>query len=237
MVPSPIWPPKAADRGYRLFTTAAGPVTADFAGNRLLQGITLAYVLLWLALAIAPVNRFDWFLENLLVFFFVGLLAVTYRAFPLSSLSYLLLAVFLGLHAVGAHYTYSKTPFGWWLVELLEWERNHYDRVVHFLFGLMCSYPLWEVVRRGTRLAGWCSYGIAFAVVLAFSGIYEMLEWGVAMILSPDAAMAFLGTQGDVFDAQKDTVLATGGAVIALSLIVLTEGVGRASGKARPPTS
>lgn len=220
-----------------MFTTAAGPFTANFAGNRLLQGVTLSYALLWMALAIAPLSRFDWFLENLLVFFFVGLLAATYRAFPLSDLSYVLLAVFFSLHAVGAHYTYSKTPVGWWLVELLEWERNHYDRVVHFLFGLICCYPLWEVVRRGAHLAGWRSYGLAFAVVLAFSSIYEMLEWGVAKILSPDTAMAFLGTQGDVFDAQKDTTLAAVGALIALLVIIVAEAVTRTSDKTRRSSS
>ncbi len=205
------------------FTTAADPITANFARNRLLQGLTLAYALLWLTLAVEPYNRFDWLLENLLVFFFVGLLAATYRSFPLSDLSYLLLAVFLGLHAVGAHYTYSKAPVGWWLTEVLDWERNHYDRVVHFLFGLLCTYPLRETVMRGAGVVGWRGAALAFAVVLAFSSGYEMLEWGAAMVLSPDAAMAFLGTQGDVFDAQKDTTLATIGAVLALLLFPLAE--------------
>lgn len=206
-----------------LATTAADPVTACFAHNRLLQGLVAAYGLWWLALAIAPYDRFDWLLENLLVFVFVGLLAATYRRFPLSDLSYLLIAVFLALHAVGAHYTYSKAPVGWWMTELLGWERNHYDRVVHFLFGLLCTYPLREAVTRGCRIGGWRAGCLAFAVVLAFSSAYEMLEWGVAMILSPEEAMAFLGSQGDVFDAQKDTTLATMGAVVTLAVTFLAE--------------
>lgn len=205
------------------FTTAADPITANFARNRLLQSLTLAYALLWLVLAIEPFSRFDWFLENLLVVFFVGLLAVTYRGFPLSDLSYLLLAIFFGLHAFGAHYTYAEAPFGWWLTELFDWERNHYDRVVHFLFGVLCAYPLRETLMRGTAIAGWHGTALAFVVVLAFSSFYEMLEWGIAMIVSPDAALAFLGTQGDVFDAQKDTTLATIGAALALLLFPLAE--------------
>lgn len=206
-----------------MFTTAADPARANFASNRLLQGLTLVYAVWWAALAIAPYNRFDWFLENLLVIVFVGLLAVTYRRFPLSDLSYLLIAVFLALHAVGAHYTYSKAPVGGWMGELLGWERNHYDRAVHFLFGLLCAYPLRETVMRGCAVTGWRAGLLAFAVVMAFSSGYEMLEWGAAMLLDPEAGMAFLGTQGDVFDAQKDTTLATSGAVIALLLAPLAE--------------
>lgn len=204
-------------------TTAADPVTASFGRNRLLQGIAAAYGLWWLALAIAPYDRFDWLLENLLVFVFVGLLAATYRRFPLSDLSYLLIAVFLGLHAVGAHYTYSKAPIGGWMTELLGWERNHYDRVVHFLFGLLCAYPLRETVMRGCTTSGWRAGLLAFAVVLALSSGYEMLEWGAAMLLSPEEGMAFLGTQGDIFDAHKDTVLAAGGALVTLAVTSLAE--------------
>ncbi|WP_193367640.1 DUF2238 domain-containing protein [Pelagibius marinus] len=211
-----------------MLTSARDVVTADFARNRLLQGLTAAYALWWLALAIAPYDRFDWFLENLLVVFFVGLLAVTYRAFPLSNLSYLLITIFLALHAVGAHYTYSKAPVGGWMTEAFGWERNHYDRVVHFLFGLLCSYPLRETLLRGSGGAlaagGWRAGLLAFAVVLAFSSGYEMLEWGAAMLLDPEAGMAFLGTQGDVFDAQKDTTLAALGAVLAIVLSRLAEG-------------
>ena len=95
--------------------------------------------------------------------------------------------------------------------------------MVHFLFGLLCTYPLRETVMRGAGVVGWRGAALAFAVVLAFSSGYEMLEWGAAMVLSPDAAMAFLGTQGDVFDAQKDTTLATIGAVLALLLFPLAE--------------
>lgn len=206
-----------------MLTTATGPVAANFARNRLLQALAGAYGLWWLALAVAPYDRFDWLLENLLVFAFVGLLAATYRRFPLSDLSYLLIAVFLALHAVGAHYTYSEAPVGGWMTELLGGERNHYDRVVHFLFGFLCAYPLREVVMRGCGVAGWRSGLLAFAVVLAFSSGYEMLEWGAVLVLSPEEGMAFLGTQGDVFDAQKDTALATGGAAITLLVAGLLE--------------
>lgn len=206
-----------------MFTTSADAPRTDFERNRLLQVLAAGYGAWWLLLAIAPYNRFDWFLENLLVFLFVGLLAATYRRFPLSDLSYLLIALFLALHAVGAHYTYSEAPLGWWVTEALAWERNHFDRVVHFLFGLLCAYPLRETVMRGTGVAGWRAGLLAFAVVLALSSGYEMLEWSAAMLLDPEAGMAFLGTQGDVFDAQKDTALAAVGATLSLLGLPLVE--------------
>jgi putative membrane protein len=206
-----------------MFTTAADAPRAEFARNRLLQGLAAGYAVWWGMLAIAPYNRFDWLLENLLVFVFAGLLAATYRRFPLSDLSYLLITVFLVLHAVGAHYTYSEAPVGGWMTELLGWERNHYDRVVHFLFGLLCTYPLRETVMRSCKIGGWRAGALAFAVVLALSSGYEMLEWGAAMLLSPEAGMAFLGAQGDIFDAQKDTVLAAAGALVTLAVTPLAE--------------
>jgi len=202
-----------------MFTTASMRVRANFAGNRVLHVLAAIYGVIWLATAFAPINRFDWFLENLLVVAFVGLLVATYRVFPLSDLSYTLIAVFLSLHAVGAHYTYSESPMGFWLQEAWNLERNHYDRLVHFVFGLLFSYPLREVVLRGTRASGlWC-YTLSLASVMSLSSLYEILEWAVAEIVDPEAAFAFLGTQGDVFDAQKDSVLAAAGAVIGLAVI------------------
>jgi len=204
-----------------MFTTASMRVRANFAGNRMLQVLTAIYGAVWLIMAIAPLDRFDWFLENLLVFAFVGLLAATYRVFPLSDLSYTLIAVFMGLHAVGAHYTYAESPVGFWFQDAWGLERNHYDRVVHFLFGLLFSYPLREVVKRGTGAAGlWC-YALGLVSVLSLSSVYEILEWIVAEIVDPDAAFAFLGTQGDVFDAQKDSALAAAGAILGLATIAL----------------
>mgnify|MGYP000347526981 CR=1 FL=1 len=218
-----------------MVTTAIEPAAADFRRNRLLQGLAVAYGLWWLVLALAPYDRFDWFLENLLVFAFVGLLAVTYRRFPLSDLSYLLIAVFLALHALGAHYTYSEAPVGRWLTDLFGGQRNHYDRVVHFLFGLLCAYPLRETVLRGAGVGGWRAGLLAYAVVLAFSSAYEMLEWAAVLVLSPEEGMAFLGTQGDVFDAQKDTALAAAGGALALLLAPLAERGARLRAARRRP--
>ena len=126
---------------------------------------------------------------------------------------------------MGAHYTYSETPFGFWLLETFDLSRNHYDRIVHFSFGLLIAYPFREFLLRVTGMrVGW-SYLFAVVTVLAFSGFYEALEGVAAVVVSPELGMAFLGTQGDIWDAQKDTALAFVGAIVAMVVTrLLTRG-------------
>jgi len=201
-----------------MITTATDPVLIAFRDNRMLQVLAASFAATWLIAAIAPVSRFDWFLENLLVVLAVGLLGYFYRSHPLSDASYLLVWIFLMLHTLGAHYTYSKVPAGFWLQELGALDRNHFDRIVHFLFGVLIVFPVREALYRyggaGRRLSAFA----AFTVIATSSLLYETLEWLVAMIISPEAAMEFLGTQGDVFDAQKDSTLAVTGGVTGLLL-------------------
>lgn len=172
------------------------------------------YALFWTALAIAPLNRTDWFLENLLVFAAAPWLIRMYRKRPLSNASYVLLAIFFCLHTIGSHYTYSEVPAGYWIRDLFGLARNHYDRVVHFSFGLLLCYPLQELIARAARPSGNWPLFFAVTIVCSFSVTYEIMEWIVAVLVNPDAAMAFLGTQGDVFDAQKDSGLAALGAIV-----------------------
>ena len=191
-------------------------LNAPLQENRFLQLLVAYLVVIWTVTAVAPYDRHDWFLENILVFFYAGLLVGTYRRFAFSNLSYGLFAIFLTLHLVGAHHTYSETPFGFWLQVTLDLSRNHYDRIVHFSFGLLIGYPLqeWLVRVAGTR-QDW-SYLLATITVLGFSGFYEALEGLVAVVVSPELGLAYLGTQGDVWDAQKDTGLAFAGGVTAM---------------------
>jgi putative membrane protein len=179
-------------------------------------------LLLWVVMAIEPFNRRDWLLENLLVFFYIGLLLVTYPRFRFSALSYLLFTIFMSLHLIGAHYTYSEVPFGFWMQDALGLARNHYDRVVHFSFGLLIAYPLREWLLRVTGARPGWSYFLAVALVLAFSGFYEVMEGIVAMLVSPELGMAYLGTQGDQWDSQHDTFLAFSGAVVAMLVTVMS---------------
>jgi putative membrane protein len=177
-----------------------------------------------LALAIAPHDRHDWLLENVLVAVFVAALAATWRRFPLSRVSYTLIFVFLCLHTVGAHYTYSLVPYdAWWerltgrpLNALLGWERNNFDRVVHFGYGLLLAYPIREVFLRVASVKGFWGYFLPLDVTMSTSALYELIEWGAAAVFGGGLGAAFLGTQGDPWDAHKDMALASAGALLAM---------------------
>lgn len=200
-----------------MFTTSTMRIRPDFRSNRLLQFLLVIYVTVWVITAIDPLYPADWMLENILVVLFVPALIFLYKRFPLSDLSYLLITVFMILHAVGAHYTYAETPVGFWMQDLFHFERNHFDRLVHFSFGLFMAYPIREIFLRIARTKGFFAYYLPFDVTLAFSGAYEIIEMLVAVIVSPEAGDAYLGTQGDVWDAQKDMALAALGAVLCMT--------------------
>lgn len=186
-----------------------------FIDHRFLQVILGYYALLWIFLAIHPVDRGDWFLENLLVFITAAVLGLTYRRFQLLNLSYALILVFLAVHAVGAHYTYAKVPAGFWLQEWLHLKRNHYDRVIHFAFGFLLLYPMRELLMRAACARETWSAWLAVAVLCALSGFFEIVEAVIAQIVRPDLGAAYLGTQGDIWDAQKDMAAALVGALVA----------------------
>lgn len=188
---------------------------SDRGARRIHAGLGIGYGVLWIALAVAPKYRADWLLENLLVFATVPALVLTYRRFPFSTLAYALMAAFLALHQVGAHYTYSEVPLGFWAKERWGLSRNHYDRVVHFAFGLLMSQPTLELIARTTRARRWLGI-LAFSAVFAMSAVFEILEWWVAALTHPELGTAYLGTQGDVWDAQKDSSLAALGSVLYL---------------------
>lgn len=189
-----------------------------FRQRRILHAILVGYGLIWIVCAIRPLHPSDWLLENLLVFAAVPVLIYMHRRWPLSDLSYGLIAIFMALHAVGAHYTYAETPFGHMLSDIMAWERNHFDRIVHFAFGLLITYPLRELLLVSAHMGPALNGLVAFAFIGAASGIYEVIEMCAAFVVSPDTALAFLGVQGDVFDAQKDAALAIIGSLIAVGL-------------------
>ncbi|TSK07878.1 MAG: DUF2238 domain-containing protein [Geobacter sp.] len=184
------------------------------------------FLLVWIALAIAPLDRKDWALENALVFVLVPALALTRNKLPLSRISYTAIFLFLCLHEVGAHYTYAKVPYDAWfssltgstLNGLLGFERNHFDRLAHFSFGLLLAYPIREVFLRVAEVRGVWGYYLPLDVTMAMSMLFELFEWGAAELFGGDLGVAYLGTQGDVWDAQKDMALAMLGAIIAMLL-------------------
>jgi putative membrane protein len=197
--------------------------------RRYLILLATIYAAVWIALAIDPVDRADWMLENVLVLVFIAMMAVSYRWLVFSRISYTLMFVFLCVHAIGAHYTYSLVPYDDWIIQLtgaslnetLGWERNNFDRVVHFSYGLLLAYPIREVFLRIAEVRGFWGYFLPLDLTMSTSMIYELIEWAAAESLGGDLGMAYLGTQGDVWDGHKDMALASLGALIAMTLTAM----------------
>jgi putative membrane protein len=170
----------------------------------------------WCWAAWAPLDRETWLLENLLVFAAVAGLAASQRRFVFSNVSYGLIFGFLLLHTVGAHYTYSEVPLGALVRDHFELTRNHYDRLVHFAFGLLLAYPLRELTLRVVHAHRVWSYLLPVLATIALSAGYEILEWAAARTVNPEVGVAYVGAQGDVWDGQKDMALALTGAIAAM---------------------
>jgi putative membrane protein len=178
--------------------------------------LLLAFVAVWIWAAIKPLSREDWLLENWLVFLFLPLILLLGHYFELSKVSYTLIALFGILHVIGSHYTYSLVPFGYVLQRWFGAERNMYDRMVHFAFGFLLAYPIREAFLRIAKVRGFWGYYLPLDVTLAMSAVYEIVEWMVAARVDAKAGLAFLGSQGDVWDAQKDMLSAGCGAMLAM---------------------
>ena len=176
--------------------------------------VLLAVGLALLAVSgIHPKDRYTWFLEIVPILAALPVLLLTARRFPLTRLAYRLIFVHAIVLMVGGHYTYAEVPIGFWFRDLLGLARNHYDRLGHFVQGFVPAVLAREVLRRKVGLppGGWL-FALVTCVCLAISATYELFEWLMA-VLSGSAAMAFLGTQGDVWDTQWDMLIALIGAV------------------------
>ncbi|MEK7184509.1 MAG: DUF2238 domain-containing protein [Patescibacteria group bacterium] len=183
--------------------------------------LIITFLITWIWAAINPVYPHDWLLENYLVFVFVPIIFILGRYFKLSNVSYTLITIFMIMHVIGSHYTYAEVPFGDTLKNWLGADRNMYDRLVHFSFGLLLAYPIREVFMRLSKAKGFWSYYFPIDVAGAGSALYEIVEWLIARKVDPVAGLAFLGAQGDIWDAQKDMLLAIVGAVIAMLIVFI----------------
>ncbi|HZN54156.1 MAG TPA: DUF2238 domain-containing protein [Candidatus Polarisedimenticolaceae bacterium] len=179
--------------------------------------IVLAAVFAWSALG--PADRLTWALEVFPIVIAVPLLVATRRRFPLTTLAYVLIACHAAILMVGGRYTYAEVPLFNWIRDGLHLARNPYDRVGHFAQGFVPAIVAREVLLRKSplRRGGWLFF-LVTCVCLAISAVYELIEW-TAAAASGSAADAFLGTQGDPWDTQKDMLLAGIGAVVAQLLL------------------
>jgi len=191
--------------------------------------LSVLFALVWAALAISPHYRSDWLLENTLVFAFVIGLGISWPWFTFSRISMTLIFIFLCLHEIGAHYTYAEVPYDEWFKSLtgvtfnetVGWQRNNFDRVIHFSYGLLLAYPIREIYLRIANVRGFWGYFLPLDLTMSTSMIFELFEWAAAELFGGDLGMAYLGTQGDIWDAQKDMALASLGALIAMLATML----------------
>ena len=186
----------------------------------------------WVALAIHPWHRSPWLLENALALAAVAFLALFHRRLLFSRISYTLIFLFMCLHQVGAHYTYSEVPYDVWFEnlagrsfnDLVGWERNNFDRAVHFSYGLLLAYPVREIFLRVVNVRGFWGYFLPLDLTMSTSMLFELMEWATSVVFGGELGQAYLGTQGDEWDAHKDMALASLGAMVAMSLIALVNG-------------
>lgn len=198
--------------------------------DRYQRALFLFFLLFFSASCIAPPYLDFLLMQHVPTVLAALLLAYLSNRFVISRLSFASIILFLCLHTLGARYLYSYVPYDTWsekllgirVTDLFGFQRNHYDRLVHFCYGLLMAVPVQEIERRYLRLSTAVSSVLAIEFILATSAGYELLEWLVAVVFTPDWAKQFLGLQGDIFDAQKDTALATAGAVVSICLLALT---------------
>ena len=182
--------------------------------------LLIIVMLFWAWSAIMPHDTYlTWFLETLPFMIALPIMLVTYKRFPLSNLTYTLIAVHAMILMLGAHYSYAKVPLGFWMEDWFGWTRNNYDKIGHFIQGFGPAIYTREILARTSplRRGKWLGF-MSVAVPMAFSALYEIFEW-LASLFNPSDTEAFLGTQGYIYDTQSDMFLCLVGSIAALVLL------------------
>jgi len=204
---------------FMSFTIAISKGRVPIQKNFWLLTFMAAFAFVWINSFVGTTDVANWTLENTLTFIFITFLIITYKKYQFSDLSYLLICIYLCLHVYGSKYTYAENPFGFWLKDVFDMSRNHYDRIVHFSFGFLLAYPTREMFLKWLKYPRWVSWLLPIEITLSISAFYELIEWAVADVFFKAQGDAYLGTQGDIWDAQKDIFLAFCGAIIATTIV------------------
>ncbi|OBU23723.1 DUF2238 domain-containing protein [Photobacterium aquimaris] len=189
--------------------------------NKYPKWLALCYSIFFIALGINPAFRAVWIAEAIplmMVFFF---LVFSYRYFVFSNLAYTLMAIWLVLHNIGAHYTFANVPFDW-VNHLLDSHRNHFDRFAHFSIGFY-AFPIAEFLVRKGHCKPIIAALFGLFAIMATAAAYEIVEWWYAASAGSEAGIEFLGSQGDIWDAQKDMLADTLGAIFSLAIFFFTK--------------
>ncbi len=188
--------------------------------NAFLTWLLVGYGILFTVLAFNPVDRPTWFAENLTVWIIIGTILILYvRKVRFSNLAYGLMFVLIYLHTIGGHWTFALVPFDY-VTNFFDFERNHFDRIAHFSVGFYAfAIAEWlytkKLVANRFLLFTYPVFTIAFVAMG-----YEVIEWIYAASAAPEAGLAYLGSQGDIWDAQKDMLADTLGAILATTLFL-----------------
>jgi putative membrane protein len=184
--------------------------------------LSAAFLAVWIwswQHAATPAN---WFLENELVFIFIPVVALLYYKAHLSRRSLTMIVLFMSLHIIGAHYNYGSVPFGLTVGHAFGMYQNVYDKVVHFSFGFLIFYPMYEFLSHVAKIKGFWHYWLAFNSILAWAAIYELLEWTNVINIDPHLGYLYIAGN-DPFDTQKDIAIAGLGALFAIAITIAIE--------------
>jgi len=205
------------------FTIAISKDRNPFKTNPWLWVFISVFMIIWINTLIGTTDMNNWMLENTLTVLFLLFLIFSFKKYQFSDLSYLLICIYLCLHVYGAKYTYAENPFGYWLKDYFNSNRNHYDRIVHFSFGFLLAYPMRELFLKWLKYPKLVAWVLPIEITLSVSAFYELVEWAVADVFFAAQGDAYLGTQGDGWDAQKDIALAISGAILATTIVSIVK--------------
>ena len=196
--------------------------------NRLPSALLVGYLILSVVLAVNPHDRATWWAENLPIWIIVATLVATHRFFRFSSVAYLMMSVLIYLHTIGGHFTFERVPFDF-VTDLFGFERNNFDRLAHFSVGFY-AYAIVEFLWvKKLSPSKWVVSLFAVFAIFTAAAAYEIIEWIYAAVSDPEAGAAFLGSQGDIWDAQKDMLADGLGSIVAVILFWAVETRSRAS--------
>jgi len=203
----------------RIITTASNTDQKPLLQHRFICLLFAIFFTYWMYGWLTCLNVEDWIIENLLVVICISLVIASHKWHRLSEFSYLCLFVFVMLHLYGAFYAYTRNNLGEWLRDTYHLARNPYDRIVHFSFGLLLAYPIREILVNKYKLTGNASWWMPIQFVFSLGTIFELIEWGVATFTDTETGETYVATQGDVWDAHKDIILALIGTTISMTIL------------------
>ena len=200
-------------------TTFLSTNRIPFTKNNFYKIIAALFVIIWIAFYATAIDKTDWWIENILVFIFIVVLAATQKHFLFSDVSLLFLFLFLFVHIYGAQAAYTHNALGEFFRDTWHLKRNPYDRIVHFSFGLLLAYPTVDLLYNKFKVPQKWVGTITNMGILCLATIFELIEWGVSEFTTKETGETYVATQGDVWDAQKDIILACIGSMIVTTTI------------------